>query len=145
MPPGSGECDDGRVSSAPAFAKFRYNAALAVAAVIAVIGAIPLLAASAYFAPLLLVPAAVAIWAWRAGTDVGAEGVTVHALLGSRRIPWPEVDALVPDGRRVQARLTNGRAVTLPAVATADLPALVAASGGEASGGTDEAGDRSPQ
>jgi hypothetical protein len=105
--------------------KFRYSAALAVGGVIALIGALPLLTASAYFAPVLLVPAAVAIWAWRAGTDVSPSGVAVRALFGTRRIPWSEVDALVPDGRHVQARLTNGRYVTLPAVSAADLPALV--------------------
>jgi hypothetical protein len=120
------------VTSAPPTAKFRYNAALAVAAVIALIGAIPLLAASPYYVPVLLVPLAVLVWAWRAGTDVRTDAVTVRALLGSRRIPWSQVDALICQGRRVQVRLTNGNVVTLTAVAPADLPAVVTASGGEA-------------
>jgi len=111
--------------------RFRYNAALAVAGVIATIGAVPLLGASPLFAPVLLLPLAIAVWGWRAGTDVDERGVVVHALLAQRRIEWTQVDALVPERRRVHAHLANGRVVTLPAVTAADLPRLVAASGRE--------------
>lgn len=115
--------------------RFRYNAALAIAGVLAMIGTLPLLGASPLFAPLLLLPLAVAAWGWRAGTDVDDRGLVLRALLGSRRIPWTQVDALLPEQRRVQARLANGRVVTLPAVTPADLPRLVAASGHEISTG----------
>ena len=110
--------------------RFRYSAALAVAGVIATIGAVPLLGASLFYAPVLLVPLAVAIWAWRAGTDVDERGLVVRALLAKRGIPWTQVDALVPEQRRVHARLANGNVVTLPGVTRDDLPKLVEASGG---------------
>lgn len=109
--------------------RFRYNAALAIAGAIALIGAIPLLAESPLFAPILLVPLAVAVWGWRAGTDVDANGIAVRALLGTRRWRWEQVDALVPQGRRVLARLVDGGFVTLSGVAPRDLPRLVEASG----------------
>jgi hypothetical protein len=112
--------------------KFRYHAALAVAGLIALIGAIPVATAAWYLLPILLVPLAVALWAWRAGTDAGPDGLVVRALLGRRRIPWSSVAELGADARgRAYAALTDGKAVPLPAVTAADLPRLVAASGHE--------------
>lgn len=116
---------------APARSRFRYSAALAVAAIIAVIGAVPLVAAAPAALPVLLVPLVAMAWAWRAGTDVDHDGLVIRALLGSRRIAWSQVIALVPRGRRVHARLGDGAAVPLPAVGPSDLPRLVAASGGQ--------------
>jgi hypothetical protein len=108
--------------------RFRYHAALAVAAVVALIGAIPLAASAWYLTPILLVPLAVAVWAWRAGTDAGPDGLVVRALLGRRRIPWSSVTELIPDERgRVHAMLADGMAVPLPAVTARDLPQLTAA------------------
>lgn len=110
--------------------KFRYHAALAVAGLIALIGAIPVASAAWYLLPILLVPLAVAGWAWQAGTDAGPDGLVVRALLGRRRIPWSSVAELGADARgRAYARLTDGKAVPLPAVTAADLPRLVTASG----------------
>ncbi len=112
--------------------KFRYNAALTVAAVIAAIGAVPLAATRWYLVPLLVVPVVVAVWAWRAGTDAGPDGLRVRALFGSRLVPWSRVETLVVDERRrVHAQTGSGGAIRLPAVAPADLPRLVAASGEE--------------
>jgi Bacterial PH domain len=112
--------------ASPPVLHFRHPAASAVAAVIALIGAVPLLAYGWYFLPILLVPLAVAIWAWRAGTDVDARGLRVRAALLSRRVTWAEVAELGTDPRgRVGARLTNGAVLRLPAVTQADLPRLV--------------------
>jgi lysylphosphatidylglycerol synthetase-like protein (DUF2156 family) len=109
--------------------KFRRSAALAVAAGITVIGTVPLLAESVWFLAVLLIPLAVAVWAWRAGTDVDEHGFTVRALLGSRTVPWTAVDGLAADGRTVQARLANGHLVILDAVRPEDLPRVIKASG----------------
>jgi Bacterial PH domain len=120
-------CDHGVVSPV----KFRYNAATAIAGGVAVLGAVPVATLHWYLAPILLVPLAVAGWGWRAGTDADPDGLSVRALLGSRRLPWSRVTGLVPDGRRVVAVLDGGTALRLPAVTPADLPRLVAASGQE--------------
>ncbi|MFS8477409.1 MAG: PH domain-containing protein [Micromonosporaceae bacterium] len=112
--------------------RFRHNAALTVAAVVALVGALPVAASSPWLAPIPLVPLAVAVWAWRAGTDADRHGLQVRALLGSRRLPWARIAQLVPTGHgRVSAVLTDGAVVTLTAVTPADLPRLVAASGQE--------------
>lgn len=115
--------------------RFRHHQAVTVAAAIAAISAIPLATASAYLLPLILVPLAGAMWAWRSGTDADPGAVTVRALLGQRRIPWSAIAELAADPRgRALARLRAGSVVRLPAVRAADLPRLVAASGQQVSG-----------
>jgi hypothetical protein len=111
--------------------KFRYNVGIAVAGLVAFFGAVPVATVHWYLAPILLVPLAVLLWGWRAGTDADRDGLTVRALLGGRRLPWARITGLVPDGRRVVAVLDGGTFVRLPAVGPADLPRLVAASGQE--------------
>jgi Bacterial PH domain len=111
--------------------KFRHNIGIAIAGLVAFFGAVPVAAQRWYLAPILLVPLAVMVWGWRAGTDADAGGVTVRALLGSRALPWSRITGLVPDGRRVVATLDGGGSVRLPAVTPADLPKLVSATGQE--------------
>ena len=114
--------------------RFRHHSGIAIAGLVAVFGAIPLASVGWYLTPILLVPAAVAIWGWRAGTDADEDGVTVRALLGQRRLPWSRIAAFAPVGqRRVVAVLDGGGSVRLTAVTPADLPKLVAASGTELS------------
>ncbi|MEU1396982.1 PH domain-containing protein [Micromonospora zamorensis] len=116
--------------SKPDTVRFRYNQAILVAAVIAFIGALPLASARTYLLPVLLLPLAVALWAWRAGTDADARELRVRALAGQRRIDWDQVLELVTDQRgRAVARLDDGQQVTLPAVRGVDLPRLVSATG----------------
>lgn len=96
------------------------------------ISGFPLAAAAPWLAPLLLVPLALSVWAWRAGTDADTDGLRVQALFGSRRLPWDRIAQLAPvEERRVAAVLTDGSSVLLTAVSPADLPRLVAASGRE--------------
>ncbi|WBB70529.1 PH domain-containing protein [Micromonospora sp. WMMD812] len=110
--------------------RFRYNQAILAAAIIAFIGALPLANARTYLLPVLLVPLAVGIWAWRAGTDADARELRVRALAGQRRIPWDHVVELATDPRgRAVARLDDGQEVLLPAVRATDLPRLVSATG----------------
>ncbi|AVT37270.1 PH domain-containing protein [Plantactinospora sp. BB1] len=110
--------------------RFRHSQAIWVAALIAFLGALPLASSRWYLTPLLLVPVAVGVWAWRAGTDADRDGVRIRALLGQRSIAWSEIVELASDPRgQAVARLHDGRTTALPAVRAADLPGLVAASG----------------
>ena len=111
--------------------KFRHSSAIAIAGLVAFFGAVPVATYRWYLTPILLVPLAVLAWGWRAGTDVDERRVSVRALLGTRRLPWSRITALVPAGQRVIAVLDGGASVRLPAVRPADLPKLVAASGAE--------------
>ena len=112
--------------------RFRLNAALAVAAFVATLGAVPLASQRWFLVPILLIPGAVAVWAWRAGTDVDTEGLRVRALLGSRFVPWTGVTGLrIGDRERVYAETTVGGELRLTGVTAADVPRVVAASGQE--------------
>jgi len=96
-----------------------------VAALVAAVGAVYLAASKWWLLPVLAIPLAIALWAWRAGTDVTADGLRVRALLGSRRLPWSEVDSLVVgERRRVYAVTSRGTALRLPAVSPRDLTRL---------------------
>jgi hypothetical protein len=117
------------VSSAD-LVRFRHSQAIWVAAIIAFLGALPLASVRWFLTPILLIPLAVGVWSWRAGTDADHRGLRLRALFGQQRIGWPEIRELASDDRgRAVALLTDGRRVPLPAVRAADLPRLVAASG----------------
>jgi Bacterial PH domain len=114
--------------STPTTVRFRPHGAIAIAALIALIGAIPVASAGWYLTPVLLLPLGIAVWA---GTEAGPEGVRVRALLGQRRIAWAQISELGADPRgRALARLTDGQVVPLTAVRAKDLPALMDAAGG---------------
>jgi len=118
-------------TSGPDIIRFRHHASRAVAALVVAISTLTLAGVSPYLGALALIPLGYAAWLWRAGTDAGPAGLRVRALLGQRLIPWPEVTAVIPDGRgRVLAGLTGGATVPLTAVTTADLPRLAAAGAG---------------
>jgi hypothetical protein len=124
----AGRWEHGRVRNKAL--RFRYNSAVTVAAVLAVIGGLSLAKWAVYLLPLLLLPIAIAVWGWRSGTDVDADGVTVRAALGQRRVPWAEIAEFTTDGRgRVTARLTSGRTLRLVAVPASALAQVVAVSG----------------
>ncbi|MEW2374538.1 PH domain-containing protein [Micromonospora sp. NPDC047812] len=109
---------------------FRHNQAILAAAIVAFFGALPVAGARWYLLPVLLVPLAVTVWAWRAGTDADARELRLRALVGQRRISWDRVVELAADPRgRAVARLDDGQRVTLPAVRGSDLPRLVSATG----------------
>ncbi|AYF29350.1 chemotaxis protein CheW [Micromonospora tulbaghiae] len=115
--------------------RFRHNQAILVAAIVAFIGALPLASARWWLLWVLLVPLAVAVWAWRAGTDADARELRLRALVGQRRVPWDRIAELAGDARgRAVARLDDGEVVVLPAVRATDLPQLVAVTGQELSG-----------
>jgi hypothetical protein len=125
--------------------RFRHHSAIIVTAVLAAVASTPFLyegilaigelpGGSSIPRSLLilvpLIPLAVALWAYTAGTDANKYGIRVRALLGRKIVPWTEVSELIPDERGgASARLTSGGALHLTAVKAADLPRLAAASG----------------
>lgn len=114
--------------------RVRKPGALLVAALIAFIGTVPFAGARWQLAPILLIPLVVLFWAWRAGTDVDAEGLRVRALAGSTFVPWSRVAELAPDRRgRISALLTGGNVLRLTGVTTANLEAVLRAGGQEVS------------
>ncbi|WDZ87339.1 PH domain-containing protein [Micromonospora cathayae] len=126
--------------SRPDTIRFRHSQAIVAAAIVAFIGALPVANARWYLAPVLLVPLAILVWSWRAGTDVDRREVRVRALLGQRRLPWERIVSLAVDPRgRAVARLDDGGQVLLPAVRGTDLPQLVAVTGQPLTAGQDQA------
>ncbi|QLQ39696.1 PH domain-containing protein [Micromonospora robiginosa] len=112
--------------------RFRHNQAILAAAIVAFIGALPLATARWWLLWVLLVPLAIGLWAWRAGTDADPRELRLRALVGQRRVPWARVVELAGDPRgRAVARLDDGQVLVLPAVRATDLPRLVSATGQE--------------
>jgi hypothetical protein len=121
--------------SAKPVVRVRRSGALLVAAVIALIGAVPLASAAGWaLSPILLIPLIFLVWAWRTGTDVFTDRLKVRALIGSTEIPWSRVAELAPDPRgRVSALLDNGNVLRLTGVTRANLPTVLAATGQQVS------------
>jgi PH (Pleckstrin Homology) domain-containing protein len=114
--------------------RVRKSGALLVAAVIALVGTLPVAGARWSLAPIILIPLAVLVWALRAGTDVYPDRLRVRALFGSTTVRWDEVAELAPDERgRVSALLVNGHVLRLTGVTTTNLPAVLTAAGQEVS------------
>lgn len=108
--------------------RVRKTGALLVAAVIAFVSAVPVAGARWELTPILLVPVAIFLWAWRSGTDVYPDELRVKALIGSTRVPWPRIAELAPDPRgRVSALLDNGNVIRLTGVTQGNLPRVLAA------------------
>lgn len=118
------------MSSSKPVLRVRRSGALVIAAVIAFVSAVPFAGAKWELAPLLLIPLAVIVWAWRAGTDVTRDGLRVRALFGTTDVQWSRVIELAPDGNgRISALLNDGHALALTGVTTENLPAVLAAGG----------------
>jgi hypothetical protein len=83
------------------------------------------------FLLLYAIPLGALLWICRAGTDIDADGVTVRAVAGSRRIAWSEIQALTPtDGGELRAVLRDGRLMRLPQARLRHLALIAAASDG---------------
>jgi hypothetical protein len=112
--------------------RFRHSSAITVAAIIMMIAGLSVARWQPYLLILLFIPFAVAVWSWRAGTDIDADGITVRAAIGRRRISWTAVAALrLDEKKQVEAVLTSGHRVALPAVPGKDLPDVLRAAGKE--------------
>ena len=102
-----------------------------IAVVAFAICVLPLATSRSWLAVLWVLPVAVGAWVLRTGVDVDADGLTVRAVAGSRRLRWDEIAGLAADPRgRLSAVLRAGGAVRLPVVRARHLPLLAAASGG---------------
>lgn len=83
---------------------------------------------------LYALPVGMLLWIWRSGTDVDADGITVRAVAGRRRIGWEDIAALSPGPRGdLRAVLVDGRQLRLPQARLRHLKAIAAASGGHIS------------
>ena len=81
--------------------------------------------------PLLVIPAVLSVAIVRLRTVADRESVTARTLLGSRTVPWDDIDGLrFAKSAWARARLNGGSEMQLPAVTFATLPLLTAASGG---------------
>lgn len=81
--------------------------------------------------PLLILPILLSALIVRLRTVADERGVTVRTLLGSRRVPWEEIDGLrFHRGSWGRARLKSGEELRLPAVTFSTLPQLTQASAG---------------
>jgi hypothetical protein len=110
--------------------RIRRSGALVVAALIGLVGTVPLAGARWELTPILLVPLLILVWAWRAGTDVYPDRLKVRALFGSTTVPWARVAELAPDrGGRVSALLDNGNVIRLTGVTRDNIETVVAAGG----------------
>lgn len=117
------------VAAAGLTAKFRYNAALAIAGFVALCGAVPVAAARWYLLFVLLLPLAVVVWGLRAGVDVRDGELRVRWGIGGRRIDAPAIAGFTITHRAVRAVLSNGRTVWLPSVPGTRVPVLAEAVG----------------
>jgi hypothetical protein len=108
--------------------RVRKTGALLVAAAIAFVGTLPLAGVRWALSPILLIPVAAFVWAWRAGTDVYTDRLRVKALFGSTTVPWDRVAELAPDQRgQISALLDNGNVIKLTGVTRDNLPLVLAA------------------
>jgi len=111
--------------------RIRPSAAALPVVVVLTLCVIPLATASPWLLVLLAVPVLALAWVLRAGVDVDPGGVTVRALLGSRRIPWSDVVGLQAGPRGdLWLVLAGGRRLRLPTARARHLPLIAAASGG---------------
>ena len=118
-------------SDAGAVLRVRTPRTALMAVLVLAICVLPLASSAPWLAVLWLLPIGAAAWVLRAGVDVDRTGLTVRALLGSRRLPWIEVAGLrVGDRDRLVAVLRAGGTVRLPVLRPRHLALVAAASGG---------------
>jgi PH (Pleckstrin Homology) domain-containing protein len=79
---------------------------------------------------LMLLPVLAAAFIARTRTVVDESGISVRALLGTRRLPWSGIRGLSVTGRSVYV-VTRDGSVRLPCVRISDLAAVTKASGGK--------------
>jgi len=82
-------------------------------------------------AAALVIPILASVAIVRLRTIARRDDVTARTLLGSRTVPWDDVDGLrFTKSKWARAHLRDGDELRLPAVTFSTLPLLTAASGG---------------
>lgn len=82
-------------------------------------------------AALMVIPVLLSVAIERFRTVADRDTVTARMLVGSRTLPWSQIDGLkFTKSRWARACLTDGGEFLLPAVTFTTLPQLTAASGG---------------
>ena len=111
--------------------RFRMPRSALVPVLVLALCILPTAAVTGWTLLLLLIPVLVAVGVLRRGADVGDEGITARAVLGSRTVRWTDL-AGIRVGERGELWLVTTAAteVRLPVVRARDLPALAGASGG---------------
>jgi Bacterial PH domain len=111
--------------------RLRSNRVALLAVLALAVCTVPLATAAPWLAVLFAVPLAALLWVLRAGVDVDPGGVTVRAMLGSRRVGWADVAALRAGPRGdLRLVLVGGTELRLPVARARHLPMIAAASGG---------------
>ncbi|WP_102142969.1 PH domain-containing protein [Mycobacterium hubeiense] len=95
------------------------------------LGLLTLVAANAWFAPLLVIPVLLSALIIRRRTVADSESVTVRTLFGSQSVRWEDIQGL-RFGRRLWgiAQRRDGSELTLPGVTFSTLPLLTEVSSG---------------
>ena len=119
------------VMSRPDRAVFRLPAASLFLPALLFFCITPLATAGPWFGVLFAVPVGALLWILVTRTSATATGVTVHRVLGAKRMAWPDLDRLeFTDSRWAIAVGTDGRRLRLPMVRPRDIPVLTSVAGG---------------
>jgi hypothetical protein len=95
------------------------------------VGMLAVVLGATWTAPLLIIPVILSAMIVRLRTVADGDTVTARSLLGSRTVPWQDIEGLRFDkGSWARAQLTDGGDLRLPAVTFATLPQLTEISAG---------------
>ncbi|MFC4000577.1 PH domain-containing protein [Prauserella oleivorans] len=115
----------------PPHAVFRIPATALLSVIILLFCVTPAAFALPGLQVLYLIPIGVTVWVIRTRTTATAEGLTVRTVFTTRTLPWSALKGLaITPKSKVQAVLSDGGKVALPAVRTRHLPVLSLVSGG---------------
>ena len=130
--PESGQPESGQPEQdLPETLTFRITRTTLLAVISFTVCATPVASAQPWLLWVYLFPLAALVWVLRVRTTVSAEGVRVRTLTGTTHVSWDDVQSVKLDSRRwVEAVLTSGERVKLPAVRVRDLSRLSAMSRG---------------
>ncbi|MGH3948054.1 MAG: PH domain-containing protein [Pseudonocardiaceae bacterium] len=123
-------------------AVFRVQRTVVLAALLAMVCAVPFAFGAPGLAVIYLLPIGYIVWVLRTRTVADVEGLTVRTVFTQRFLPWAALKGLAITRRsKVRAVLADGGEVTLPSVRARHLPALALVSRGRITDPTEPAND----